>query len=253
MAEVSVLDGGAAARRRSAMKVIGVGLGRTGTLSLKVALERLGLAPCYHMLEVFEHPEHVALWAAAAAGGPPDWEGLFGRYQATTDWPGAAFWRSLAAAYPEAKLLLTVRDPGRWYESVLHTVYQVSQSELGGPAEAMPPGLRQFRDLVDAVVWQGTFGGRFGDRDHAIEVFRRHREEVERSVAPERLLVFDVADGWEPLCAFLGAAVPDGPFPHLNDTASFHARVVGGGGAGMLDGRSFTPPHPGPPPPRGRE
>jgi hypothetical protein len=209
------------------MKVIGAGLGRTGTLSLKVALERLGFGPCYHMLEVMEHPQHVPLWVAAARGDAVDWEELFAGYQATTDWPACAFWRSLVAAYPAAPVLLTVRDPGRWYDSVRDTIHAISHRELPSP-EGLPAAMAQFREMVETVVWQGTFGGRFEDRDHAIEVFRRHTEEVRRALPPKRLLVYEVGQGWEPLCAFLDVPVPDEPFPHLNDTASFHARVEAG-------------------------
>jgi hypothetical protein len=215
------------------MNVIGVGLGRTGTLSLKAALERLGLGPCYHMMEVFEHPDHVPLWTAAARGEAVDWDALFDGYQATTDWPACTFWRSLIAAYPSARVLLSVRDPGRWYDSMRNTIFEVFQREFPGP-EGLPPGLGEYRDMVQAVVWQGTFGGRFEDRDHAIEVFRRHTEEVTRALPPERLLVYELGQGWEPLCAFLDVPVPDEPFPHLNDSASFHARVEGGEGPQQL-------------------
>ncbi len=215
------------------MRVIGVGLGRTGTLSLKVALERLGFGPCYHMLDVFEHPAHVPLWAAAARGEPVDWDELLAGYRATTDWPGCTFWRALVAVHPDARVLLSVRDPERWYESVRSTIFEVFRRDLTAP-EAARPELQRFREMIQAVVWEGTFGGRFEDRDHAIEVFTRHTEDVRRAVPADRLLVYEVGHGWEPLCAFLDVPVPDGPFPHLNDAASFHARVAGGQGPQLL-------------------
>jgi len=217
------------------MRVIGVGLGRTGTLSLKVALERLGCGPCYHMMEVFEHPDHVRLWAAAARGEAVDWNDLFAAYQATTDWPACTFWRSLVAAYPEAKVLLSVRDPERWYESVHGTIYQVFRHQFSAPGGM--PELEAYRDMIQAVVWEGTFGGRFEDRAQAIEAFRRHTADVVGDVPPERLLVYELGQGWEPLCAFLGVPVPDEPFPHLNDAASFRARIEAGGGPLQFDRR----------------
>jgi hypothetical protein len=234
------------------MKVIGAGLGRTGTLSLKVALERLGFGPCYHMLEVFEHPDHVGRWTAAARGEAVDWDALFTGYRATTDWPACSFWRDLAAAYPEARVLLSVRDPERWYDSMRSTIHAVFQRLLSVPGDALPEGgrpeggrpeLARYREMIDAVVWRGTFGGRFEDRAHAIDVFRRHADEVRRALPAERLLVYELGQGWEPLCAFLEVPVPDEPFPHLNDAASFQARVQGGGGPQLLvRRRSGGPP-----------
>jgi Sulfotransferase domain len=212
------------------MRVIGAGMGRTGTLSLKVALERLGFAPCYHMLEVIDHPDHVPMWAAAARGEQSGWERALGGYLATTDWPACTFWRSLADAHPTARILLSVRDADRWYDSMLNTVHRIAGFARSAPPGAAPAEMRAFAAMVDTLVWQGTFGGRFEDRRHAIEVYRRHNEEVRRGVAPERLLVYELGAGWEPLCAFLGVPVPDEPFPHLNDTASFQARILERGG-----------------------
>lgn len=216
------------------MKVIGAGMGRTGTLSLKVALERLGFAPCYHMLEVFERPDDIPRWAAAARGETVDWDDLFAGYQATMDWPACTFWRPLMATYPAARVLLSVRDPDRWYQSMRNTIHQVFHRQFSEP-EALAPGLEQYRAMVDALLWQRTFGGRFDDRDHAIDVFRRHAADVVEAVPPERLLVYEMGQGWEPLCTFLGVPVPDEPFPHLNDTVSFLARVNAGRGPRLLD------------------
>lgn len=224
------------------MDVIGAGMGRTGTLSLKTALERLGFAPCHHMMEVIEHPDQIALWAAAAAGEPPDWERLLGGYRATTDWPACTFWERLIDVYPTAKVLLTVRDPERWYESMLRTVYAVATHARTAPPDAVPDHLRQLAEMVQGLVWEGTFGGRFEDRAHAIDVFLRHNEAVRRGVPPERLLVYEVGQGWGRLCEFLGVPVPDEPFPHLNDSASFHARVDVERGGGLFS----APPPPGP-------
>jgi hypothetical protein len=199
------------------LEVIGAGFGRTGTMSLKVALEELGYGPCYHMVELFEHPEHVEGWEAAVRGEPVDWEELFSGYRASVDWPGAAFYRELMKAYPEAKVLLSVRDPQRWYESTKNTIYATVN-----PSPEMIAAVGPAPRLNNELIWKRTFGEDFADRQHAIEVFERHNEEVKRYVPADQLLVYKVKEGWEPLCDFLGVEAPKGkPFPHLNDTDSF--------------------------------
>jgi hypothetical protein len=203
------------------LKIIGAGFGRTGTASAKAALETLGFGPCYHMKELFTDPSRLRGWLRAAAGEPVDWAEVFAGYAATVDWPGAAFWRELAEAYPEAKVLLTVRDPDRWYDSVAGTIYRTR----GLGDSVLPPELRAQPRLVEELVWQGTFDGRFEDRDHAVGVYRAHIAEVRATVRADRLLEYDVAQGWEPLCAFLGAGIPDAPFPHLNTAESMRQRI----------------------------
>jgi len=207
------------------VRVIGAGFGRTGTHSVQAALERLGFAPCYHMRHVIDNAGHAEQWLSAAEGRSPDWQALLAGCEATMDWPAAAFWRQLMHAFPQAKLLLTVRDPDRWYDSTLGTIYAAARP--GGPAEALPPAMREANRVADAIIWQGTFGGRFEDREHANGVFRRHIEEVERDAPPERLLVMEVGDGWAPLCDFLGVAAPDEPFPNLSDGSEFRAMMEG--------------------------
>jgi hypothetical protein len=219
------------------LQVIGAGLGRTGTLSLHAALERLGFAPCEHMTNCFAHPERFALWLEAMrrkrAGEPIDWRPLFAGYRATVDWPGAYFWRELIAAHPEARVILTVRDPQRWYDSARTTIYAAIQSRNATPAARVlyrlltwaNPRARQGFQVVQETVWDGTLAGRFEDRDAAIRIFEEHNRDVVATVPPERLLVFDVKEGWEPLCAFLGVPVPAGePFPHVNDAIDFSRR-----------------------------
>ncbi|OLT24287.1 hypothetical protein BJF83_07455 [Nocardiopsis sp. CNR-923] len=199
------------------MHVIGVGFGRTGTLSLKVALEELGLGPCYHMREAIASPDHKRLWLEAAQGGPVDWDRLLGGYRSTVDWPGCYFWRELVEAYPEARVVLTVRDPERWYSSTRETIYRLS-TWVARVAAPFFPTARGMAAMTDAIIWNGTFGGRFTDREHAIGVFERHIREVRAHVPADRLLVYDVREGWEPLCRFLGVEAPrDRPFPHVND------------------------------------
>ena len=203
---------------RMALKVIGAGFGRTGTASLQAALEELGFDKCYHMQELIKHPSHPKFWEAAVAGKPVDWPVIFRGYQATVDWPGCTFYSELMAVYPDAKVILSVRDPDRWYESTHNTIYQIPRSVLAGLLKLVLPHVRTMYRVVDMEVWHGTFDNRFEDRDHAIDIFNRHNETVKQSVSPEQLLIFDVQQGWEPLCEFLGVAVPPGkPFPHLND------------------------------------
>jgi hypothetical protein len=210
------------------LRVIGVGFGRTGTASLKAALQALGL-PCCHGFDLLAQPERVRLWETVADGQPADWEEIFSGYQATVDWPGVAFWKELVGAYPDAKVLLTVRDPDRWYDSMDRTIlHAVRQSrtpgfEFSAPAKLVTPELRR---MIAKVIWQRSFGGRLDGRKHVIEVFERHNQEVRRYVPAQRLLVYEVAEGWEPLCAFLGVPVPAGmPFPHLNDAVSLQNAV----------------------------
>lgn len=208
------------------MKVIGAGFGRTGTLSLKLALEELGFGPCYHMTEVFRHKDHGAAWLARAEGKPVDWKAVFKDYQATVDWPACTYYQELMAAFPEAKVLLSVRDPEKWYESAKNTIFgSINAAQKNKVMPLLFPRLKTVMAMAQRQVWEGTFGGRFEDRAHAIEVFNRHTEEVKRVVPPERLLVFDVKQGWEPLCKFLGVPVPNKPFPRVNDTAEFQGRI----------------------------
>jgi len=199
------------------LRLIGAGLGRTGTLSAKVALERLGFGPCYHMVEVFKNPAHIPIWERANEGQPVDWEALFAGYASTVDWPACKFWRSLADEYPEAKVLLTVRDAEAWYESAAKTIFQIDErvitTEVGRLQIAMA------HKIVHASFPRGL-----GDKAHCIDVYRRHNEEVQR-VLGDRVLTYDVADGWVPLCTFLGVAVPEEPFPRTNSTEEFRART----------------------------
>ncbi len=207
------------------LKVIGAGFGRTGTLSLKIALEQLGFAKCYHMTEVFAKPNHIKLWDAAARGEPVDWEALFQGYLATVDWPGCNFYQEYHRLYPEAKVILTVRDPERWYDSVRQTIFPMKEAF---PAWIVPflPRLHWFLRMVKRLIWENVFRGRFDDRAYAIEVFNRHIEAVKRVVPKDQLLVYEVREGWGPLCSFLGVPVPENqPFPHVNDTAEFQARI----------------------------
>ena len=201
------------------IEIVGAGFGRTGTLSMKLALEQLGLGPCYHMTEVFKNAEggHVAQWTDAAEGRAVDWHALFEGYRATVDWPGAARWRELASTFPEAKVILSLRDADRWYASVMKTIWPASSGLLAATEEPMASIGR----MHDGLIWSGTFQGRIEDADYAKHVFEEHNAEVKRSIASDRLLVYEPGDGWEPLCAFLGVDVPDAPYPHANSSEDF--------------------------------
>jgi hypothetical protein len=217
------------------VKVIGAGFGRTGTMSLKVALEALGFGPCYHMTEVFAHPEHAAFWISAWRGEPADWDGVLGGYEAAVDWPACTFYEELMERHPDAKVILSVRDPERWYESVRNTIYELSVVIPRHPIYRIGYKLVSFfvlrgpgnRNLADEIIWQGTFDGTFEDKHHAIEVFERHNAEVQRRVPKDRLLVYDVKAGWGPLCEFLGVEEPEEPFPRTNDAAEMRRRLRG--------------------------
>jgi len=204
------------------LKVVGAGFGRTGTLSLKTALEKLGFGPCYHMAEVFPRPDHVAKWHRLAFEHQMDWGELFRGFNATVDWPAARWWREIAAHFADAKVLLSVRDPEAWYKSMIDTIYQPMKS----PAPHNAPDLVRLQtEMVRKAILDETFGNRFEDKAHAIAVFNRHTQEVRDAIDPARLLVLDVRDGWAPLCRFLEVPVPDEPFPRLNDTASTQAMI----------------------------
>jgi hypothetical protein len=203
------------------MDVIGAGFGRTGTLSLKVALERLGFGPCMHMLPLLDDPERASLFHRAAEGDLASLDKALTAHRSTVDWPGTYFWRVLAQRHPDAKVVLTVRDPQRWYDSAHETIFQAAMHAPAGADEPLAAGI----EMARAVVWEGTFGGRFADREHAVRVFTEHNAAVRREIPGDRLLEFEVAQGWEPLCDFLEVPVPVEPFPLTNDTASFQARV----------------------------
>ena len=203
------------------LKLIGAGLGRTGTHSTKLALNQLGF-PCYHMVEVFPRPAHVAMWHRLAFEHQMDWDEIFRGFSATVDWPAARWWREIAAHYPNAKVLLSVRDPEAWYKSMSDTIAQPMTAPV---PENAPENVRLQTDMIRKAVLAETFDNRFDDKAHAIEVFKRHNQAVRDAIDPARLLVFDVREGWAPLCRFLEVPIPDEPFPRLNDTATTQAMI----------------------------
>jgi hypothetical protein len=203
-----------------ALRVVGAGLGRTGTASLKRALERLLGGRCYHMLEAFEREQDIPAWHAAVRGEPVDWDALLGEYEATVDWPACAFWRELAAANPDAVILLSTRDSSeQWWTSMEQTIVP----RVTAPVPPDQPAIARHRAMVTELLdrrftpgWDTAAAAKAG--------YERSNEEVRRSADPARLVEWRPCDGWEPICAALGLPVPEEPFPHENTTADFRAR-----------------------------
>lgn len=197
------------------LKVVGAGLGRTGTHSLKVALEQLLGGTCYHMVEVFPRPEHVPLWHAAILGEQPDWEEMLQGFTATVDWPAAAVWADLHRAFPDSVVLLSLRDdPAAWWRSFSQTILQVMQR---GPAQ---PDDQWYAMSVDMLR---RFTPDYADEGAAMAAYEAHNQAVRDSVAPERLIEWRPKDGWGPICRGLGISEPEEPFPHVNTTDDFRA------------------------------
>jgi hypothetical protein len=200
------------------LEIIGAGFGRTGTLSLKLALEQLGLGPCYHMVTVQAEPERAGDWIDAIHGEAVDWERVFDGFQSTVDWPACHFWRELADCYPAAKVLLSKREASGWYKSVINTIANVMKSDL---AKDAPGRERSPLVMVRKIVLEGAFGGNIDDEANAIRVFEAHNKAVCDAIGPDRLLVYEQGQGWEPLCKFFGVPTPDTEYPHVNTTKSF--------------------------------
>ena len=203
------------------LQVIGAGFGRTGTKSLKEALETLGFDPCYHMFEVVLHPEHVSHWQTAVDNQPVDWHAIFSEYKAAVDWPTAAFWPELSQHYPDAKIILSKRDSESWYRSITQTIFPTvtrpaSESQRVGP---------EHRRMTRSLIIDRVFGGRHEDKAHVINVYEENTQRVLDELPEERRLIFDAADGWAPLCKFLDVPVPSAPYPNTNSTAEFKERA----------------------------
>ena len=185
---------------------------------MKIALEMLGFGPCAHMLPLIGDEARSALFSKAAQGDPASLDAALAGYRSTVDWPGVFFWRELIEKYPAAKVVLTVRDPEKWYSSAERMIWAAS-------SRPTPPELAEFREMVDATNWIGMFHGRFADKQYAIRVFTEHNEQVRRAVPAGRLLEYEVGEGWARLCDFLGVPVPAADFPRLNDAAEFQDRT----------------------------
>jgi hypothetical protein len=212
------------------MKVIGAGLPRTGTLSQKVALEMLGFGPCYHMVNILTDLPLAKQWEQAM-DGEVDWDQVFGEHESTVDWPGAFFYRELADAYPDAKIVLSTRDPEAWEKSMRTTIWDTiyGRSPAGHISQArelVDPAWREYIRLMSRM-WaaQGIFTGEIRPGQLA-EAIARYQEQVQRHIPEDRLLVWSVGEGWEPLCDFLEVDVPDAQFPRLNDSKMYVDRIV---------------------------
>jgi hypothetical protein len=209
------------------MKLIGVGFGRTGTMSLKHALEQLGIGPCFHMIDLIQgenRERDLPYWVQIANGEPVDWQEVFEPWQSTVDWPAATPWRALVNAFPDAVCLLNYRDFDGFYKSCENTILAVKKAAMAGEIE--PDANREqpspeLWGVIEKLVWQGDFQGRFEDRDWVREMYYERIETIKREIPEDRLIVWKLGDGWAPICEKLGVDVPDEPFPHLHDTNEF--------------------------------
>lgn len=209
------------------VEVIGAGFGRTGTASVKQALEMLGFAPCHHMLEVLSDPPTAAGWVAALHGDRDALRARLAGYRAVVDFPGALLWREMMELYPDAKVLLTVRDAKKWYDSARATILDPNRGgriaklvDAGGGAAVV-----DFMAPLAAAMATRGFRRDLSEED-LIAVYERHNAAVRADVPADRLLVYRVGEGWAPLCEFFGVAVPAEPFPRVNESGRFHENVA---------------------------
>ncbi|MGH8518514.1 MAG: sulfotransferase family protein [Panacagrimonas sp.] len=217
-----------------ALQIIGAGFGRTGTMSLYAALNQLGF-PCYHMMEVLENKankSHLDFWLEVARSRPGarhDWERVFARYTAAVDNPACVVWRDLTAAYPDAKVVLSLHPKGAetWYESTMQTIYFTEIAWQFKVLEAVTPFGRKFGEMCRKLIWGRGHRGTITDRDKAIAYYHQHIDTLRKEVPADRLLVFTVTEGWGPLCEFLGVPVPSTPFPNVNDRPAFEKIKAG--------------------------
>lgn len=203
------------------LNVLGLGYPRTGTMSLKHALEILGFGPCYHMIEVFDRPQDIDLWYSALDDVRP-WDELFDGFQATADAPGCYFWRQLIEQYPTARCILTIRDSNSWYDSFVSTVYQA----VTHPERAPDDQHRRVQHLADKLILKTMLQGQSTSREAAIALYEQHNESIQQAIPPEQLLIFDVSQGWPPLCRFLEVPEPSVEFPKANSRAEFRERFA---------------------------
>jgi hypothetical protein len=230
------------------MKLIGAGLPRTGTLSQKVALEMLGLAPCYHMVNVLGNLDEADHWRRALEG-QARWDEVFDGFKATVDWPGSFFWRELIEHYPNAKVLLSVRDATGWERSMRETIFGIFYGDmlmrdLSTARGRVDPKWHGYIEMMEGM-WQRSgliADGASTSSESMQSAMERFNEEVQATVPSDRLLVWSVGDGWEPLCEFLELDVPDTPFPHLNDSKEFVERVVDGALLALREWRAQESP-----------
>ena len=207
------------------LKVLGAGFGRTGTLSLKYALEELGFGPCHHMMEVMRDPKQNEWFYRISQGDRVEWGEVFADYSSAVDWPSASYYAELMEVFPDAKVILSVRDPDSWYKSVKDTIFNVVPN-IPHWVQAIFPRSKKIAILIEEIVWQGVFNGRFNDRQYAIDVYEKNTEAVMASVPSDRLLIHSAKEGWEPICKFLEVPVPETEYPWVNDSKSQRRRIM---------------------------
>ena len=200
------------------MKVLGAGFGRTGTMSLKIALEKLGIGPCYHMREVISHPSHIKIWYDISRGEHPNWDRLFSGFNSAVDFPVCLFYEELVNKFPDAKFILTLRDFDTWYKSTANTIYKVPTMLPGWFKRVVYP-IRMFIEMQVILIWVGLFKNNFSDRESTELVYNEHIESVKKTISADKLLIYRINEGWAPLCEFLNVEKPETPFPKVNDTA----------------------------------
>lgn len=206
------------------LSVIGSGFGRTGTRSIKIALEHLGLGPCHHMDEVFKDPTQLPKWLAAAEGEQVDWHDVFAGYRSAVDWPSTNFWRELAEVFPNSKIILSVRPADRWWTSFSGTIKRLIEIRSNVPDAYV----RSVLDMAHKLIAEQTFGGAMNDKSVVLSAYQKRIDEVRQTIQADRLLVFDVAEGWAPLCEFLNLPKPDTDFPQGNSREEFWKDFGGG-------------------------
>lgn len=195
------------------MRLINAGFGRTGTTSLKAALEELGYGPVFHSTHLIQSKDGLDYWEAAVRWEDVDWAEFFKGYD-VADWPTGLFYREIISAHPDAKVMITVRDPEGWYKSIHGQLSKLMKIHL--PFKKF----KRFKALMKEYAFEKLFEGNFDDQSHMIQFFETYTQSVIDFVGEENLLVYDVRQGWEPLCEFLGEPVPDKPFPRLNTQES---------------------------------
>ncbi len=207
------------------LKIIGAGFGRTGTTSMKEALELLGYNKCHHMREVMSSGKQVEMFDRVSRNVEVDWDDVFEGFEAAVDWPAAARYEELMEKYPQAKVILTARDPEAWYESTKETIYALSNS-VPLIISWLIPRARNVMAMVQRLIWEGVFDGRFEEKQHAIEVYNKNVAEVIANVPATRLLVHSAKEGWQPLCEFLDKPIPSQPYPHSNESTVMKRVIV---------------------------
>jgi hypothetical protein len=226
-----------------ALKIIGAGLGRTGTMSLKNALEQLGYSKCYHMSELLKDTSRLKYWKQLHKEGHTDFAALFEGFQSITDNPGCLYYKAFFKQYPDAKVILTIRNAEQWYESTSKTIYGVGPKTFGEKLSVMfkaiiSPHLRRLLPVfkyADESIWETFFEGKFTNKEWAIKKFNAHTEEVKNIIPEDQLLIYQVKEGWEPLCKFLNCPVPTEAFPYTNKRQNFAKNIEKVMKTGIID------------------